>query len=282
MSLQQHRPYKMSKVKEYPRPHDIKQMFNLSLVTTNAQATIIPIIQQDEALGDPAGYNANKQHASFDEVNHANCYPESTVNNIYSKFVVSLTKHCWNTDKIEDLRIGFMPIRVSFDKDLTVADELTTNTIGNIVEMQQESTDKQAYPIWNTVKLTGDGITFPDEVPGLTTNQNMEGVSFNDQLYYDAKQYYSNAGVLKQVAPNIIWKTVRRRQDVSFQLKTQVPPKTKFMNPYTFYGVMVFLPLLSEYEQLHQSSDDSAGDHVTVKTFSRYNEWNTNFDMSRT
>ena len=46
-----------------------------------------------------------------------------------------------------------MPITTSFLEDISAKDELSTLTVGQILEMQTESTDRQAYPLWNNVNM---------------------------------------------------------------------------------------------------------------------------------
>ena len=126
----------------YPRPHANNHQFKLSLVDSGQQATIYPLVMNDDALGAPSGYNAHPEHSSFAQTSEAHCYNESKVNKINADFLLSLTKHCWNTDKIEELRILVIPIMMSYD-DGTVIDEKTSVEIQDVLETQEEDTDLQ-------------------------------------------------------------------------------------------------------------------------------------------
>ncbi len=162
----------MMKTKWYARPHNFNWTWGHGLETGVVnQATIIPITMYDEGLGDPATYNANPEHASFAEASMPNCYPESRVNLITCSLRMSLNKGAVETDKINAIRFAYMPIFTTFD-DISANDEVSGLDIGEILEIQRETTDRQSYPLFNAVDMEA-GI-FPavsvlhTNVPGLT------------------------------------------------------------------------------------------------------------------
>ena len=55
------------------------------------------------------------------------------------------------------------------------------------------------------------------------------------------------------------------------------------MNPYNFFGVLIHVPQEDELQQMVQAGDltTSTEGHIIVKAFSRYNEWNENFNFMR-
>ncbi len=166
------------KEEHYPLVHTDELHFKLSAdATQNTKGgTIVPILMQDEGRGSPATISTHPENSAFAVYAGPNCFPDSRVNKIFAKFNISLTKHCWNVDKIEELVVFMLPIYTSFLENLTANDELSGNNIEELLELQHETTDRQVFPIYNGVKLTGDTLALGADVPGLTTNQNIEGV----------------------------------------------------------------------------------------------------------
>ncbi len=162
----------LMKTKWYPRPHNEAITWGHGLETGVVnQATIVPITMYDEGQGDPSAYDANPEHASFAEVNMPNCFPDSRINLIHAEFRISLSKAAIETDKVVALRYAFMPIFTTFD-DIAVNDERSGLDIGEILELQRETTDRQSYPLYNAVDMlpgTAAAVgVLNAAVPGLT------------------------------------------------------------------------------------------------------------------
>lgn len=270
---------RLSKVTQFPRPHNQTLAFTLSTVDAGQGATIIPFIHNDEGLGSPSSYNANPAHASFAATQETNCYPESRIYKGHFSLKLSLTKHCWNTDKIEAAKVLILPIAMSYD-DALAQNTDTTDEVQDILEMQRETTDKQSYPLYNSTDLAGDYITMSANLPGLTTDTKLEGIDFNADTLYDAIQYYTNGKKLLSCIGKPLWATVKRGQSKVYRIP--LPSKAKAINDYTFFGCLVYVPPPSTATQIFESGDDSAGDHILVNSLARYNEWHELFNAEKT
>jgi hypothetical protein len=276
-------PYRYSRNKEYPNVHNMMHKFLLTADggTSGRLATIIPCIMQDEGLGAPSSKNTHPENASFSVDTSPNCYPDSKVNFARCDIDLSLTKGAWNTDNTEVLKAFVFPIYTAFLENLTAKDEVTANEVEDILELQHETTDRQTYPLWNGTDLTADGTKgdLASSVPGLTTDQSIEGVDLNLNTIYNALQYYTNGGVVRKSIGKIRGINISRKRNVrmSFRLKS----KSKRMNPYTFWGIAIILPNETAYEQQVHNGDLTAIDHLIVRSTCRYNEWNENFDHTR-
>lgn len=272
----------------FPRPHDIRYGYSHGLEhTTNQdlkQAVINPIAFSDNGLGAPSAYNANPKHASFTEVNMPNCFPESRLNVITTQLIFSLTKAAYETDKLIAVRCAYMPIYTSFD-DIIAKDRVSTLDIGTILELQRESTDFQCYPLFNGLDVLGrNGLAVPTlhaNVPGLTTDQKLEYVTFNHEDYYDHLQYSPISKKLMNCQGGIKWFTLTRNKPVA-KINIFTRPKIKRMNDYSFHGVMTLVPPVSNDYQLCGAADTTIDSpHVGVSFHSRFNEWHQDFDMKR-
>ncbi len=162
----------LMKTKWYPRIHNLNISWGHGLETGVVnQATIIPLTMYDEGLGDPAGQNTNPEHASFVENAMPNCFPESRINLVDISLTMILNKGAIETDKIHALKFAYMPIFTTFD-DQIANDEVSGLNIGEILELQTESTDRQAFPLFNAVDMEAGLFaavsTLHANVPGLT------------------------------------------------------------------------------------------------------------------
>lgn len=274
----------LRKSRWYPRPHsmDMQWFSRLENGHNNKTATILPAIMYDEGLGSPSTYNANPEHASFAEVAAPNCFPESSINKISCFLEVSMMKQLLETDKINAIKVAFMPIFTAFE-DIDIRDEKTTETIGSILRLQKESTDRQCYPIFNTYDVDeqiANAANFDGNMPGLTTDQKLEHVVFDEDKFYNALQYFSISKALAKRVGGLKWVTLTRQNPVR-RFKINLRSKTKYLNPYTFFGLMCIAPQVTDIEQLPGITDTTNQAHVLWRVTTRYDEWNEHFDMER-
>jgi len=275
--------HRMSKVKVFPRPHNMIHSLahDLDSVIVN-QWGIYPLIMYDEGLGAPSGYKANTENAAFVDANEPNCFPESKIDNIFCRLEMSLAKKAL-TDNITGLKMAFMPIMLAFKEDYTPADELTGVKIQDILEMTTESTDRQGYPLWNTVdfgqKFTGSDLLAAN-VPALTATQRMESIAFDLQLFYDALQYYTISDKLRACVGGMKWVTLTRNRPIrTFDIN--IKRKNKYMNPHNFYGLMIGCEVGDTHRQIATAADVTTGAHAYSSIITKYFEWHGGFDMER-
>ena len=272
------------KNKWYPRPHHKNNTFGFGLESgVENRATIYPVIMHDEGLGNPATYNAHPEHASFALASEPNCYPESRVNSVVVDMKFNLTKDFLETDKLSHVRVATMPITVAFD-DTEVTDELSGSSIGDILHLQRETTDRQTYPLWNGVDMkdyvSANSANLPTNVPGLTTDQSIEGIDWNPDVFYNGIQYYTTANKLKSVQRGLKWFNLSKNHPTA-RVRFVISSKVKRINPYTFFGVLAYVPQASSPHQYHTTSDTTDVNHVNCSVQYRYQEWNQGFDMDK-
>lgn len=270
---------RMSKVREFPRHHDTKLNFTLSCVIGGKQATIIPLTHYDEATAASTIF-ANPEHASFAEYAGSNVFPESKIFSIECRLKFSLTKACWVTDQIEQLRFMVMPIVMSFKDNYTAIDNLSSLEVQDVLELQFETTDKQGGALYSGTKLAGDDLDLGTDTPFLTTNTNIEGVAFDPNVYYDSVHYLTNANKIRASVGQPRYYTVQRRKGQQIKVRFN-NSKVKFANEYMFCGVLVMLFDGTSPLQFHQASEDTAIEHMIVKASNRFMEWNHNFQMQK-
>lgn len=268
----------------HSRPHNMVHSWCHGLETASTiQTTIYPLIIQDEGLGDPSAYNSHPEHASFVEANEPNVYPESRVDTIFGMTELEMTKGALETDKIHGIKYATMDIYIAFKEDLTATADASTVEIQDILELDSESTDRQAYPLWNDVDMTVNKSSLellPTKVPSLDTTQAIEGVTFSSELYYDTLHYSNLSGKLKSVQTGLRWGMLTRQRPYA-RIPMRIRSDVKKANPYTLCARMIHIPINSSAEQLGVATDTTNIPHVRVTMTTRYDEWNENFDHTR-
>ncbi len=290
----------MVKTKEYPQHHRMHLNFNLTHDDADAthRATMIPVLFNDDAISPPT-IDTNPMHASFAEATEGSCAPESKVFSISCKLQMVLTKNAWNTDKLKNLKVQILPIAVAFE-DIDAADELTSLTVGSILELQDEDTTNNTYPIYNGQKITtttSQVVEAGASQLGLTTNTLLEHVTFDMDQLYQMLSYGSNRGKLKKCIGGIITRilstgayqghggvsTHRKGMGTGIvNMKINLPAKAKFMNKKTAFFLLIRIPPSGSEDQYGEAYDTTAIPHVTINYRSHFMEWNHAFNHART
>ncbi len=287
----------MQRVKEYPQHHRLHWNFNLSHddAGLTKRATILPICWNDDARSPPT-FDTNPMHSSFAEDTNGGCCPESKVFSISAKLMFSFTKQGWSTDKLRQLKVQILPIAVAFE-DIDAADDLSSITVGAALELTDEDTTNNTFPIYNDVVILATASQQVDMGAtqlGLTATTALEYVTFDMDQLFNLLKYGSNRGKLKSVIGGIITRSIGletkdRHSNIqkdaaggSIQMKINLPSKAKFMNKKTFFGLLVRIPTSGTESNWGQAEDTTAIPHLTIDFRAHYMEWNHAFNHART
>jgi len=272
---------------KFPRIHNFEFGFGLDAddAAATKNSTIATYLFQDNALVDLETVKTNPENADFAVAAEGNCYAGSYIPRITVHWVAYLRP----TDtEIVHLLFNTMPIYTSFLNRLDAFDKKTGNDIETILELQHETTDEQTYPLYNNVKLYEGAGTYdaPANHPGLTTNQQPEGVAFDKEMFFDAMHYYTNKQMLKGVTGRMMNHTLSEplvphgKSIITGGLRN-VNSIAKGSNPYTFCGELFSVPQAGSRSQYHLGAGVSAVEHLTIKGFVRFNEFNPDFNFAR-
>ncbi len=272
---------------DYPLPHDFTFAFGLGADATSTKtSTIIPYLMQDNAIVDYETIKVNPENADFAVVAKPNCGAGSYVPK------VSVSWRMFSTSsEVTILNAHYMDIHTSMLNRLDAFDKKTGNDIETILELQHETTDEQAGPLYNGTKLfEGHHVNdLPAEVPFLTTTQQPEQVAFDMEMFFDAMHYYTNKEMLRQVTEPMkritlgghYSKDISVRERIFTYFNNVVPSMCKFMHPYTFCGGLFHLPKEATQNQYIISGGLTNVEHVTVLGRVRFNEYNPDYNRSR-
>lgn len=274
--------FRMTKNKEYPLPHDLSSQFQVNIDAT-AFTTHFPIMNYDEAII-PSAIITNPENASFVEIDDPNIAEGSKVFNIQATMRVSLTKHFATTDNLTAIRFAFMTHHGAFE-DFDANDELSSATVGDILELTKETTDRQTFPIWDgagqdtTTKFTGSNVLGSNQ-QGLLTPFTHETTTFDPDLYYDAINHFTNAKMIQKVSDGLRWITLTRDNPTRL-FKFRITSNVKASNPFSYFGLMLHVPNAGTKYQLPTAGDTTSVNHLMVEMRARYLEWNSGFTHDR-
>jgi len=277
---------KFMKQRWFPIPHDIQVGCSFEVDDSTFDSTIFPIAFHDEGLGAPSGKKANPENSGFAVVgDQANCHVDSRINVIDCQLRFSLTSKAFD-DNLSGIRIGTMPIFMAFINDYTAIDELTSVEVQDVLEMQTESTDRQGGPLYVAAKdmvekVAGIG-NLGVNTPFLDTDVGIEAVAFSVDQYYDALHFLTIKEKLKKVQGGLRWDVMSANRPFMIK-KYFIRPKVKRMNEFTYFGVLIHVPVQGGTDQIGVITRDytAATQYVDVDMTCRYNEWNSEFDMAR-
>ncbi len=270
----------------YPRIHNFNFGFGLTAENALQASTIVPYIFQDNAIIDYETIKTNPENADFAVVAYPNCAAGSYV----PKITVGWNMFIPTADvEIISMVVNTMKIGCAFLNRLDAFDKKTGDDIETILELTHETTDEQAGPLFNGTKLFEGAGTYDYDalVPFLSGTQQPEGVAFDKELFFDAMHYYTNKQMLRSVSQRMKTYTISEpivphgRSRVTFARTYSLPPACKFMNPYTFHGELFHVPQVGSLSQLHLAAETSPIEHLTVKGFVRFNEYNPDWNFAR-
>ncbi len=257
---------------------------------TTRLATIIPIVMNDDAQGDPMDFKAHPEHASWAEVEQPNCFPDSEIKNMKIVLDIIVPKATAAISSV--VKLNYALISCAFPEDLDALDEKSGLTFKEVLELQKETTDRQTYPLWNTAKLV-TGSLLQTQVPGLTAGQTIEGVAFSPEVLKDQLRYGRIKGLIKKCLP-LGYRTVmlRARTVAGFTKRLTfnfTPSNAKFINPYTFLGLLIVVPQTETMQTIDMEHDQPILEsdvtidtqHIVVSVHVKYDERNPEFHMGK-
>ncbi len=280
----------------YPRIHNFDFGFGLDAndAAATKNSTMVTWIMQNNSIVDYETIKTNPENADFAVVN----YPDTCAGSYIPKIQVFWMAHLRPSDtEIVMLRFDTLPIHTSMLNRLDAFDKKTGFDIETILELEHATDDETAYPIFNGVKLYETGgvppaldTTFKDGFAdvGLGSNLQPEGIAFDKEQFFDANHYFTNKEMLKQVTGRMQTHIVSEpaiphgRAIVTGGGTINTPSLCKFQHPYTYCGEIFSVPQVGTKSQYHLTADTvTAVEHLTVRGFVRFFEYNPDFNFAR-
>ncbi len=275
------------RVWQFPLIHNFEFGFGLGAENTNKANTIQPYFFQDNALIDYELIKTNPENADF----AVDASPNVRAGSYIPKVHVSWEMFIPPSDlEIVHLKCDTMVINTSMLNRLDAFDKKTGEDIESLIGLTHETTDEQTLVDWNGTDLfeeSTDAYDLPAGVAGLTATQQPEGVAFDKEKFFDAMHYYTNKEMLKLVTQKL--KThllsepiIPHGRSLTRMSRTfNVAPLCKFQHPYTFCGELFSVPQAGARTQYHMAANTTDKEHLRVRGYVRFYEFNPDFNMAR-
>ncbi len=279
--------------RDKPLPHVFRYDVELSLLSTEEQATMFMYMGTSKLTADPKTIEVNPRNALFaQETGPLICY-DSMVQMATIITTFSMTSHMKVTDQLDIVKIYHQNIHGAFEDSWTPTDDKTGTKVAHILDVWEDATNEDVIPLYNNVDLVteedfpvstvNDTQTFSHL--SLTTDLKMEGINTDIPEWFDALQFYTIAGKLKTLAgPMRTLVLTKNRPTVTIVERKFIPKNVQYGNPFLYFGKRIKMPATTEFEQILSRNDiptSTTKGHVNVTSLIRYNEWNPDFDQTR-
>ncbi len=271
---------------QYPLPHNFSSSFGLGATSATKGATSVPILRNSKNSAGVEGVTVNPRNAAFIEETGATCFEGSIVPRI------NFTMSCFIPEAaiatgVRHINFKFMPIYFSFLESLTAQDHLSNVSVEDVLEVVNSGSEDSVTPIYDT-KLFSPGnmplnTVTETEVFGdwdLTTDVTYEGIAFNEELMFDALQFHTSKGMLRKAMGRIRTAQVRQDRPFHFSSNNFTQPSVKRINPFTYCGMIIWVPQADTPGQSLLDSEITDIEHLHFNYRCRFNEWNPNFDQT--
>jgi len=270
-------------LKEYPLYHHYEGSFELSAENSAIDTTYIPFFATDEGLTNPEDVQVNPTNDNYQRQVDWMCYKNSVINNVRLRLCLNITSDVVSTtaeyQALKALVYRYMPVGVTLD-DIELDFKDGSQSISSILKLQKESSNlNQIHPTWN-----GSDLVYPTTLPsaavGLTTNQNHEAVTFDQDNFEIEIASCELQQHLKRITQGgLRTGIVKLDSPIYDDTWYKVPSYVKRCNHWTFFGLLIHCPQMDATEQFHRASD-LAGTGIKVGFDVQFNEYNDAFDQS--
>ncbi len=286
------------KAMENPLKHKFRYSFGLNASIANANSAFIPLIKNTKnlATGVPGTVMVNPHNTNVDLETGAVCAPMSIIQNLtLSMSVTALSQQ--PTDDLKGVKYWWMPIFGSFLEKWDADDDAGGGKVAAMLQLTVDATNQDCTPITtNKLKVLGTSDTLHPvssvnlaEVYNthlnMTTDLAMEDCPFDATAFFNLMQYGTNKGALKACIGRIRHGMVnysggKRDTHQSFFIKKFVPRPVRRIVPYSFFGILIHLPLITEHGQSYteETSLGTTLNHIGFKINVNYDEWNEEHD----
>lgn len=277
---------------QHPLPHNFSYYGIFDILDLAKDATILTLFRGSETTLAPDTIEVNPRHDDFAEDTGPTCIFDSIIPKVNFTFRASLSQAMLGDYEFAKVLIKVMPIYIAFEDSL-IAKNMNSpaeTEVEDILELAHSATSYRVNPLFAS-KLTTRG-TQPystitavdtDATWGLTTNANLESVAFENFLFYDALQYYTNRGMLNKVIGPIKTFELTREKSALYHSDNFTNPSVKRINPYTFCAVLVWTEIPGVHSQGFSGEYNGTDlDLVYFNADVRFDEWNAEFDQTTT
>ncbi len=273
----------------YPLRHRMVYSTGFNALTSTMNSSMFTFVKNYKSVNNPDTINVNPHHASFKVETGAICAPMSIIDRIKIIMHFTMTEDAI-ADGIKSIVIKYMPIFTVFGEKLDSVDSETTTTAKALLELTKDTVEEDITPLFTNVNMPpsagASNFVYPASTTNFTevfgtmdleTDKQAESIAWDNKTFFDGLKYYTNKGAIQSMVGK--QRTVRlndTRPTKSIFINKFVPRAVRRIQPYSFFGMLIHMPLDSEFEQPYYSGLLTTNKaYVGVKAIIQYDEWNS-------
>ncbi len=270
----------------HPLRHRFGYGFGLSAVTTTINSGMMILIKNYKGANLADTIKVNPKNAGFELETGAICNEQSIIDKLRISMRFNYTEAA-KTSGINALHVMWRPIFVSFPEKLDSVDDKSTDTGAAVLSLVKDATEEDVTPLFNNVKFgvvgTSDtlqpvstaNLTETFGILNMDTDLTMEGVSWDEKRFQNSLKYYTNKGAIKACVGKTRHMTLtENRPTKNYYIDKFVPRAVRRIMPYSFMGILVHCPVVTDDDQFYVSGAVTASVvDVGIKAIISYHEW---------
>ncbi len=284
----------------YPLRHRLQYAAGLSLTTANINSVFFTILRHtnDVIAGTPGSIIVNPHNTGYVTDAGAAVAKMSIIDKVRISLKFNMTSMCnprtetaagtFANDGIEHLHLTWRPVFFSFPEKLDAADDDTGTTVATILGLLKTAAQEDVVPITtnNLPVIANSDKPQPMSTVNIaeiysdynmTTDTIMEDHPWDEDLFQEAMQRYTNKGALKACVGRTrhVHLTRGKNPYKTFYMDKFVPRSVRRIMPYSFFGIQINLPTEADFGADYYGSTMTANRaHVGIKMLVQYHEWN--------
>jgi len=272
----------------YPLRHRLQYSVGMSMKTGTMNTVFLTFLRHtnDVIAGTPGSIVVNPHNTNYVEDAGPAVCKMSIIDKLSMSLRFNLTEG-FKVDSLVNLSFLWRPIFFSFNEKLGAADDDTGTTVESLLALTSDTTFEDVVPL-TTNKMPVIGSSAKNqpvssvniaEVFGdynMTTNVAMEDQVWDEDLFQSALRRYTNKGALRSMVGRTRHVTLDvNRPWKNFYIDKFVPSAVRRIQPYSFFGIQIHLPLVDSATQSYTSTAVTGSvAHLGVRCLVNYHEWN--------
>ena len=247
---------------------------------SNNNTVVVPLLACDKTLNNPDSIYVNPRNSSVTNANDHLTYGSSVVKKIHYNIDFWIAPEAKTTNTYQDylkLKVQCMPLMIRYD-DLDK--EAIGESIATYIPLTEHGSDEKIRPDWSGTDLDTTYASDCWDSDGLTTDAKWESVAFDEDAFETALGEKPISKLLRSVTNGGLKEfTINKANPLSFNGTIRVPKKVQLQTEHTFYGVLISVPKIDDWNQYYQNSDTTGFKLLSNQHYSYY-EWNKEFNQN--
>ncbi len=290
---------------KYPLRHRLIFSCGLNITNTGLNTVFLPLVMgsTDMASADPETIVVSPHNTAYVEDSGPLVRQMSIIDRMTISLKFNMTAAClprtevatdtFSGDGVNSFTFLWRPIFGVYPEKLDAADDDTGTTVAALLGLTKDATNEDVVPVTTNklptaspselslpVSTVNDVQVFGDF--NMSTNTTMEDHVHDEDLLQSALRRFTNKGALRSCMGRTRHVTLSQSKPFHHvYLDKFVPRAIRRIQPYSFMGIQIHMPLDEEIGQHFISiAPSSTVAHLGIKAVVNYHEWNVEHDQS--